>query len=166
MSDDIHRVVISCDLNALRELLGRGVNVDAADEDGLTPLMVAYQMPAHFSNDAVELLIEAGASLGSVDNDGETVLMYAARCAEYEVFERFLHRFVGDVNEKDLSGKTAINWLVRKCRGEPYFSALIDHGADPYLEDKLGINAIESAKVLGVFISPKYSMDGVRVKPL
>jgi ankyrin repeat protein len=62
------------DLNAVRNLLARGANVNATDEAGFTPLMVAVQ-----TTDAamVKLLLEKGSNANVLDSHEATPLFYA-----------------------------------------------------------------------------------------
>jgi hypothetical protein len=57
-------------------LIEAGADVNAKDDEGLTPLMIA----AHYSTpEMVTLLIDAGADVNAKDDDGQTPLMYADR---------------------------------------------------------------------------------------
>jgi ankyrin repeat protein len=59
----------------VRELVLEGVNPDIKDANGVTPLMLAA---GHGSVDVAKVLIEAGASVNSVDNTGCSLLYKAA----------------------------------------------------------------------------------------
>jgi ankyrin repeat protein len=53
-------------------LINRGADVNLANDDGLTPLMVAAQAGAEA--EVVQLLRAAGANLYAKDNEGRTAL--------------------------------------------------------------------------------------------
>ncbi len=58
---------------AMEYLLSQGADVNAKNDDGVTPLMLA----ATESVDAVKLLVDAGANIDAQDNQGYTALYYA-----------------------------------------------------------------------------------------
>jgi ankyrin repeat protein len=58
-----------------RALLAKGANVNAMNDSGLTPLMLACR---YGHKDAVDLLLDSKADINSSDNYGWTALMWAA----------------------------------------------------------------------------------------
>jgi len=64
--------------SAVERLLTHGAKVDAADQYGTTPLMLACAAP---DPDACGRLLRAGANVGAVDRAGHSALYYATRDA-------------------------------------------------------------------------------------
>ena len=69
------------DLEALRDRIARGDDVDGRDHMGWTPLMKACYLGHH---ECAQALIEAGAAVDKVDNGLGTALMQACRFGHYE----------------------------------------------------------------------------------
>jgi hypothetical protein len=60
------------DLEQVKSLVARGVNVNARGRNGNTPLMMAARNPSEF--DMIRFLVENGASIKARDNANRTVL--------------------------------------------------------------------------------------------
>jgi ankyrin repeat protein len=71
------------------ELLDSGASVNAADENGFTPLMHA----TYWNNDyhIVEMLLQAGSRIESCCESGSTALSFVARTGDAILFRRLLH---------------------------------------------------------------------------
>ena len=63
------------DMEALKQLIASGVDVNAWDEDGLQPIL--HFAAAVHNYDAVECLLQHGADVQAKDHWGYTLLMYA-----------------------------------------------------------------------------------------
>ncbi|WP_032973768.1 ankyrin repeat domain-containing protein, partial [Stenotrophomonas maltophilia] len=69
------------DLRLLRELIGRGVDVNAPHR-GMTPLLAATRDSWHGRPEAVMTLLANGADSRATDSDGNTPLHHAARSSD------------------------------------------------------------------------------------
>ena len=74
-SMSLHDAALNGDLEALRDRIERGDDVDGRDGAGWTPLIWACFEGHH---ECAQALIEAGAAVDMVDNDGKTALMSPA----------------------------------------------------------------------------------------
>jgi ankyrin repeat protein len=90
-ASDIHRFARLGDLDALRQAAEAGIDVDAKDAFGSTPLHYAIaekQVPA------AELLLELEADVTLQDSNGKTALHYAVEHHLPAVLERLLKKNV------------------------------------------------------------------------
>lgn len=74
-------------IDLAEDLLRRGADVSAQDEDGFTALMYAANGD---QDDMVRLLIEAGADANQVDRQGSTALMFGAQHGRLAMVKRLL----------------------------------------------------------------------------
>ncbi|EED13813.1 ankyrin, putative [Talaromyces stipitatus ATCC 10500] len=77
------------------EFVKEGVNPDVKDANGVTPLMLAAD---HGNVDVAKVLIEAGASVSSVDNTGRSLLYKATELNEVAFVELLIKQKGIDVN--------------------------------------------------------------------
>lgn len=121
---------------SIEMLIAAGVDVNAADRKGVTPLMLAVGKYAH--RQAVKLLLAAGADVNARDEDGCTALMKARR----EESIKLLIEAGADVNAADKCGCTALHHLASAGVGAPFLKLLIDAGADVNARSMSGCTAI------------------------
>jgi hypothetical protein len=70
-----------------RDLIDRGVDLDAQDDDGFTALMYAANAG---NEELVRLLVGAGADVNQSDNAGSTPLMFAAQHGHDRIVKKLL----------------------------------------------------------------------------
>ena len=144
------------DLSLVRALVGRGAEVNALDENGMTPLM--YQPKQHAPEvmkalielgadpnrrgasqrtpliyasisggvDAVMLLIESGSEIDAREADGATALMNAAQLG-HDAKVRLLLKLGANPNLVDNAGQTALMKAAKHVE-LPYWLALQESG--------------------------------------
>ena len=101
----LHAAAFDGCLDTIRDVLQiEGVDVDACDASGSTPLFIAARM-GHL--EAVRLLQGAGALVDKARPNGITPLFSAARKGHLEVV-RFLHGAGASVNQERMDGSTAL----------------------------------------------------------
>jgi len=95
------------------------------------------------------LLLEKGANPNSVAEDrGNTPLMDAAATSNIEII-KLLMKYQLDLEVESKNGQTALVLAVG-CKSEEIVRLLKNLGADPNHKDKLGLDAIGYARVLGL----------------
>jgi ankyrin repeat protein/mannose-6-phosphate isomerase-like protein (cupin superfamily) len=120
--------------DAVRLLLTRSATVDTKEPyKGQTALMWAA---AEGNTAAVDVLLEAGASLTLKSNGGFTPLLFAVRNAHIDTAVTLLKRGA-NVNEVAPDGSSALSIATVNAFFE-LASVLLDHGANPNLTDPRG----------------------------
>ena len=105
-SVDIWTAANKGNIEAVKQHLAAGVDVNAKDKYGLTPL---HHAAWQGRNEIVELLIANGADVNAKDVDGGTPLHEAASDGRKEVVELLIDNGA-DVNVKDDRGMTPLDW--------------------------------------------------------
>ena len=103
---DIWEAAKQGNLEAVKQHLADGADVNAKDKYGLTPLHYAAWQGR---NEIVELLTANGADVNAKDVDGGTPLHEAASDGRKEVVELLIDNGA-DVNVKDDRGMTPLDW--------------------------------------------------------
>lgn len=109
----------------VRLLIGRGADVEAKDDYGLTPLHYAVR---EGNEAAVRLLINRGADVNANDDEGMTVLHYAADNI-YEALVKLLIDRGANIEARDDGGRTSL-YLAAFPRDKTTAQLLIAAGAD------------------------------------
>ncbi len=138
--DDALFKIVRKDSKELIDLaLKQGVNINAQDENGRTPLFVA----ALFGKaDILDLLLKNGADPNVRDNSGQTAMFscaatYVAYSTEHVKKIKLLAKSGADVNAKDNQGRTPIMFADK--HGVEALSSL---GADVNAKDNDGKTAL------------------------
>lgn len=93
----------STTLRLLPILIGKGVNLNAADLDGNTALLWQTKTPNRCDKEVVKKLVAAGADVNMANNDGNTALHFALKLGSQEV-ARFLINKGADYNRVNNNG--------------------------------------------------------------
>ena len=159
---------------AAEDLLKNHANINAKDEYGSTPLILATVNHQH---DMIKTLMSHYIDPNIADNNGYTALMHATLINNMEAFEllitdlniseknkgeslviaaslghmemvQMLLKNRANVNYKNKKGKTAL--MCAASNGHSKIAQeLIDHGADPDTKDNEGLTAVTIAKQKG-----------------
>jgi ankyrin repeat protein len=98
----------------IEELLEKGANVNAANMNGWTALMMASK---NGHTEAVKLLLEKGAKVNAVEKDGRRALLFASKSGHIEVVKLLLEKGA-KVNAIDHDGYTALMMASRNGHTE------------------------------------------------
>jgi N-acyl-D-amino-acid deacylase len=141
---ELARAIRDGDLKAVRAQLNGGVDVNARDADGNTPLLLAA---VYAGPDCVELLIKKGADVKAINKFGVTPLIRAA--TNYEK-AKLLIDAGADVRVKTTFLKaTPLTLAARKCGNSKTVKLLLSKGAYAKERNKRGVNPIQVAAACG-----------------
>jgi ankyrin repeat protein len=130
----------------LAALLDRGADVDAADENAATPLILAA-INGH--TDAVALLVSKGARIEARDVLGRTALLWCLDKGSGGLARMLLEKGA-QAKVVDKHGAAPVELALKTDL--PTLTALLDHGADPSATGSSGDSALFLA-ILGKKIS-------------
>lgn len=143
----LHYAVINGHYDIVKMLIESGANVDVQDSDGNTPLIwAAYDGRL----DSAKLLIQSGANLQAKNHYGNTALHGAAKYG-YDTMASLLIESGATINARDRAGNTPLHDVLDKWKGKDVkawletIQALLQHGADPALENNNGQTALSIA---------------------
>ena len=99
------------DTEAVKDLVAKGADVNAQDDEGRTALMFAV---INMHHGTVKVLLESGADVNVRANDGGTALMLVASCGDEEIVRLLLDKGA-DVSGRYVStGATAMDLAAEK----------------------------------------------------
>jgi hypothetical protein len=107
VDNDIWTAAGAGNIEAVKQHLAKGVDVDAKNKDEATALHVAAFLGQY---EVAELLIQKGADVNVSDDDGGTALHAAAFLGQYEVAKLLVQKGA-DVNARKNDGATAMDVL-------------------------------------------------------
>ena len=110
----IRKAVRDGNIEAVKQYLDAGTDVNAKEENGVTPL---HQAAFYGQKEVVELLIAKGADVNAKEGDGWTPLHFAAEGGHNETAELLIAAGV-DVNAKAESGETPLDWAIMNKQTE------------------------------------------------
>ncbi|MGO1003935.1 ankyrin repeat domain-containing protein [Lysobacter sp. CA196] len=136
----------SGDAELIRSLAKNGVDLDARNAKGFTPLILATY---HGRDAAIQALLQAGASPNVADGErGNTALMGALFRGADDAVRRLLDDPRTEVNQRNSAGQTAAMYAALFSRDQ-WLDALAKRGADFGLQDDSGADAEQLARRQG-----------------
>ena len=140
-AEELHQAVRLNDLEAVSRQAADPVLLNAAGENGRTPLMVAIRWGHH---DIALLLIRSGADVDTVDADRRSALHHAAHGNERELM-RALIKARAEVDLADDYRYTALHMAAREGHLEAVH-LLLEAGADVNAQIDVGFTAVDLAE--------------------
>ncbi|MAP86232.1 hypothetical protein CMK16_02470 [Candidatus Poribacteria bacterium] len=139
--NDIWTAAVSGDIEAVKQQLAKGVDVNAKNKDGASALHAAAIVGQY---EVAELLIQKGADVNFRSNDGGTALHAAAFLGQYEVAELLIQKGA-DVNFRSNDGTTAMNALKTDWGTVQFIAQLLQIQVD---REKVETGRTKVAKLL------------------
>ncbi|MDQ7823892.1 MAG: ankyrin repeat domain-containing protein [Candidatus Eremiobacteraeota bacterium] len=126
----IFDAIMSEDMGALGDLLGKGTDISGKNSDGLTPMLFAA---CNGRVKAAMFLLDHGASVTDQDKNGATALHWAAHGTHGDLVDMLVAK--GAVlDDQDATGRTPLHWVALEGKGEMCVK-LVSHGADINAQD-------------------------------
>ena len=137
--------VAAARLERVRESLEQGLDVDKADRDGRTALMMAA---FEGYTEVVGLLLDHGAGVDRIDREGRTAMMYASSGPFPQTVELLLESGANVDHVDTTEGWTGLMFAAAEGH-RPVVETLLRHGADIGITDGDGGAAIDHARERG-----------------
>ena len=104
LTDDIFNAIRNIDYTSINVLLSDGTDVDTADHEGNSPLMVATQIG---NPRIVNIILSHKPEINAQNKKGTTALMIAAQTGQFHIMKELLARGA-DAYLYDSEGNTAL----------------------------------------------------------
>lgn len=145
------------DMDAVRDYLREEVDVNAGDQTGLTPLMMAAY---HGNVEIMNMLLEKGASLELKDEEGYTALIFTSNAGKPAAGQRLIE-LGANVNARANDNSTPIMFAAQHGYNE-VVKLLLASGADPQFQGSHGLSAILFAQQNGLTETEKILVDFIK----
>ena len=137
---DLHNAIMQNDLTSVKQLVNGGCDVNAADDNGVSPL---YWAVWKGDSAITEYIAANGAEINATNRWGSTPLHWAADLGHDLIIKKLIDDGA-HVNAKDRSGNMPLHWAARngftaavKC--------LVNEGAYIEVDNIYGITPIDMA---------------------
>ena len=125
----------------LQEIIYHGADVNAKNKSNETPLMAAFWKA---NEDAVNVLLNAGADPNIADDYGETCLHDAVRGGYSKKILQAIINYGADVNATNKNNRTAL-MIACKMGNIDVICVLLNAGANPHIADNDGNTCLHDA---------------------
>ena len=124
-------------MNVVQYLPERRADVKSSNNNGHTALHRCVIVHAH--HELARLLLEHGASVTAMDQNGVTALHMAVRRRYFRMARLFL-KYGADANQRFLDGSTMLHYCVlrRDCSSIKIMQVLLESGANTKLANREG----------------------------
>lgn len=133
----------------VQSLIYNGVNINSANQEGVTPLHVAVDLG---DEKIIEMLLAVGANSNAKNYLGQTPLHLLANSSPIEPHNAdrtidLLCKHGAQINAQDANNATPL-WDAASCGWTNIFKSLLDHHADPVLSGPNGETVVHA--IIGI----------------
>ena len=134
-----HAFAQGCSKETLQTIIKHGADVNATNKDNITALMLACK---HSSEEAINILLDAGADPNIADTDGATWIHHAVAAGCNKKTLQTIIGYGADVNTTN-----NLTALILACRNEneELINVLLNAGVDPNIKNTTGATLIHHA---------------------
>ena len=136
-SQPIHSAVINEDIEVIKLLMSHGADINARDNEGLTPLCMRLRFGG---TEHLQELMLLGADVFVKDHNNNTALHYAAEPGDDDAIKLLIKNGL-DVNAKNNNLETPLHVAAKMCRFN-IINTLLQAGANIETVDKLGFTPL------------------------
>ena len=159
---DLHTAVVTDNLDVIKQHIQAGSDLNVPESTrGSSPLITAAALGR---TEASEVLIEGGADINFVNEDGSTALHTAIAFGKTEVTKILIDAGI-DLNVPNNEGSTALHTAAFFCNVE-IVEALLVNGVDKTLKNESLRTAYEIVEHPFEDVKTIYDAVGERLKPL
>jgi hypothetical protein len=138
----LHQAIIDGDVNEVKSILSRGMDINIKNRRSWTPLHTAVDRG---QKEIVQLLLDKNANVNLTDNNGETSIHLAVKSGQKDIVELLIAKGA-DLNIVNKQFENALS-LAKKSERTDIAELLVKHGAkEPNLEMKMDRNRIISER--------------------
>ncbi|MFT3743361.1 MAG: ankyrin repeat domain-containing protein [Pyrinomonadaceae bacterium] len=162
-TSELSKAVADEDVDAVRQLIGKGANVNAKEDSysKITPLFIAVETG---NVEIVQLLLDSGAKINQRDKEKQTPIMRLDNDATPELVEILL-RFGAKLDVADAEGNTPLILAAENVEPD-VLKSLIAAGAPPNAANKTGQTPLMNAAYSDRLECVKALLDaGAKVNP-
>lgn len=141
-AQDLRDAALQGQMSDVRQMVEQGVDVNASDEGGRTPLMLA-SFNGH--TEIVQLMLEEGARIDDRNAEGRTPLIFAASGPFPNTVDLLLERGADPDATDEVDGWSALMFAAAEGNAN-VVQILMEHGADPTITDKDEETALDFAR--------------------
>ena len=120
----LHQAIVNGDVNEVKSILSKGVDINAKNRRSWTPLHTAIDSK---QNEIVQLLLDKNADVNLADNNGETSIHLAVKSGQKDIVELLIAKGA-DLNIVNTHSENALS-LAKKAGHKEITELLIKHGA-------------------------------------
>jgi ankyrin repeat protein len=141
--DNWIKALKSNDYEMVNELISKGLDVNEKNESGES--ILAFALRSRVSKEILTLLIETGADIYDIDNEGVSIFDMAITYNNIEMVQYLLDKGIDINNTQRKSKFTAL--MCASCYGRVEIAKLLlDNGADKEAVDYKGFSATDFAR--------------------
>ncbi|MCJ7581619.1 MAG: ankyrin repeat domain-containing protein, partial [Candidatus Aminicenantes bacterium] len=146
----LHTAVLYRHSENVAEILKVNPDIDAKNNEGYTPLLLAVRRPDN--GGVIENLLQKGADLNITDPEGRNALLVSVSAYQKDYIPLLISSGM-DVNSQDNSGNTALHYIFSNVLENKLYipickefaSILLEEGADPNIQNNEGKSPMDFA---------------------